>query len=129
VFTVERGAVGDELDLRVVCDVEEIGGAQMLVALLVLGVEAVGLNRQLHGWIGAQVERSLEAPEPAFDSDQPVEVTDVELDARARRVKPPGGLAYVEGVVGVVGLFCHWSSSAGSVAAGRADVQSVVRRR
>ena len=45
-FAVELGRLGDEGDPRVVLDVEEIGRAQMLVAELVAGVEAGGVDRQ-----------------------------------------------------------------------------------
>ena len=67
-----------------VLDVEEVDRAQMSVALLMLGVEAVGVDRQLDRRIGAQVQPALVAREPALDFDQTVEVAAVD-DQFARR--------------------------------------------
>jgi hypothetical protein len=43
----ERGIVGYRPDQRVLLDVEEVGRAQVLVALGISGVQAVRLDRQL----------------------------------------------------------------------------------
>jgi hypothetical protein len=110
---------------RVLCDVEESAERRCWSRFL-LGVEAVGLDRQLHGGLRAEVERSLEALELAFDGHQPVEVTNVKLDARARRIQTPGGLADIESVGGVAGLDCHGRSSAASAAV-RVAGRGVVR--
>ena len=45
---VESGRVGRERDLGVILDVEEVSRAQVLVALGQLGVEAGGIDGQLH---------------------------------------------------------------------------------
>jgi hypothetical protein len=88
-LAVEAGALGDEAHLRVARGVEEVAGAQVCVALGQLGVQAAGLDRQLDGRRGAQIQRPLVVGEVALDGHQPVEVTHVEGDARTRRVKPP----------------------------------------
>src|SRR3954465_12506235 len=87
---VELGAVGAEAHLRVVLDVEEVARAQVLVALGLLGVQAGGLDRQLDARLGAQVQRAVVVGELPLDGHQAVEVAHTELDARPRRVKPPG---------------------------------------
>src|SRR3954466_12771980 len=56
---VELGAVGDEAHLRMVLDVEEVARAQVLVALGHLGVQAGGLDRQLDGRLGRELQRSV----------------------------------------------------------------------
>src|SRR4051794_33696949 len=89
---VEVGAVGDEADLRVLLDVEEVARAQMHVALGHLGVQAGGLEGQLDGRLGAEVQRAVVVGELALDGHQAVEVAHVELDARPRRVKLPGAV-------------------------------------
>src|SRR4051812_18647193 len=87
---VELGAVGAKADLRVVCDVEEVARAQVRVALGLLGVKTGGLERQLDGRSGSEVQRAVVVGELALDGHEAVEVAHVELDARPRRVKPPG---------------------------------------
>jgi hypothetical protein len=73
----------------VALDVEEVGRAQVLVALGLLRVEAACIDDQLHDWLRAQVERSLIAVKAAPDGDQAKEVAHVKLDARPRRVEAP----------------------------------------
>src|SRR5215212_2975153 len=85
---VERGAVGDEADLRVALDVEEVLRAQVLIALGHLRVQARGLDRQLDGRRGAEVERGVVVGELPLDGHQAVEVAHLERDARTRRVEP-----------------------------------------
>jgi hypothetical protein len=60
---VEVGAVGEEPDLRVALDVEEVLRSQVLVALGQLGVEAGGLDRQLDRRGRVEVQRALVAGE------------------------------------------------------------------
>jgi hypothetical protein len=60
-LAVERRALGDEPDVRVLLGVEEVGRAQMRVALFVLGVEAVGFDGELDGRLGGEVERAVVA--------------------------------------------------------------------
>jgi hypothetical protein len=55
-LAAERGAVGDEADLRVVGDVEEVAGAQVGVALLVVRVEARRVDRQFDRGCLVQLE-------------------------------------------------------------------------
>src|SRR3954447_9204318 len=89
---VEGGAVGDEADLRVLLDVEEVARAQVHVALGHLGVQAGGLEGQLNGRLGAEVQRAVVVGELALDGHQAVEVAHVELDARPRRIELPGAV-------------------------------------
>src|SRR3954467_8856638 len=70
---IELGAVGDEADLRVAVDVEEVLRAQVLVALARLRVQAGGLDRQLDGRSGAEVQRGGVVGELALDGHQAVE--------------------------------------------------------
>src|SRR3954454_22980075 len=89
---VELGAVGDEAHLRVVLDVEEVARAQVLVTLGHLGVKAGGLERQLDGRLGAELQRAVVVGELALDGHQAIEVAHVELDARTRRIELPGAV-------------------------------------
>ena len=90
VSPVEHGVVGLEPDLWVLGDVEELGRSQVLVAFGQLGVEAVGVDDERDGGPPVELERAVVAVEVALDGHQPVEMADVELDARAGRVKSPG---------------------------------------
>src|SRR5215217_3412775 len=89
---IKAGAVGDEPDLRVALDVEEVLRAQVLVTLSQLGIEAGGLDRQLSGRTPVEVERALIVGELALDGHQAIEVAHVKGDARPGRVEPPGAL-------------------------------------
>ena len=89
---IEPGAVGDEPHLRVTRDVEEVLGAQMLVALLLFRIQAARFDRQLHRGCGAEVERALIVGELSLDGHQTVEVAHMERDARTRRIKPPSSI-------------------------------------
>jgi len=64
---VERHAVGNEPDVRVLLGVEEVGGAQMRVALLVVGVDAVGLYGELDRRLGGEVQGAVVSGEAALD--------------------------------------------------------------
>src|SRR4051812_28591928 len=55
-LAVEGRAVGDEPHVRMLFDIEEVRGAQMLVAPLVRGVEAVGLDGELDRRLGGEIE-------------------------------------------------------------------------
>src|SRR4051794_32935931 len=94
---VELGALGDEAHLRVMLDIEEVARAQVLVALGHLGVQAAGLDRQLDGRRGAELKRAVVVGEGALDGHQAVEVAHVKLDARPRRVEPPGAVGDLGG--------------------------------
>src|SRR3954453_7920750 len=87
---VELSALGDKAHLRVALDVEEVLGAQVLVALGQLRVQAGRLDRQLDGRRRAEVGGALVVGELALDGHQAVEVAHVEGDARPCLVKPPG---------------------------------------
>ena len=86
--------------------VKEIDRAQVLVARLVLRVEAGRLDRQLDRRLAAQIEGAVIALEAAFDGHQPPERRGTELDARTRWIDPPACLLDVgaTGVFGGVGL-------------------------
>ena len=56
-LSINRCAVGHEPDLGAVLDVEEVLGTQVLVAQLVLRVEAARVDRQLDRGVLVQVER------------------------------------------------------------------------
>src|SRR5215208_2707690 len=86
---VGRHAVGGEADLRVALDVEEVVRTQVRVALGQLRVQAGGLDRQLDGRRGGEIQRAVKVRELALDGHQTVEVADMERDARARGIKPP----------------------------------------
>src|SRR5262245_19859872 len=77
-----------ERDLRKLLDVEEVRGAQMVVALLDVGVDAGRVDRSLHfGLRGALVvidDLAVEHLEASGDRGE--EVADVELDGGVRRV-------------------------------------------
>ncbi len=62
-FAGEQDVVGLEPDLRVLGDVEELGRAQVLVALGLLGVEAVGVDDELDGGPSVELERAVVALE------------------------------------------------------------------
>src|SRR5215211_3819369 len=116
-LAVERGALRHEADTRVALDVEEVRRAEVLVAPVVLRVEAVGLDGQFDGRLARQVERALVAREAALDGRDPPEAPGVELDARAVRVDPPDRLLDARGGDGVGGVRAHgrwspWSRSA-----------------
>ena len=97
--------VGDELHTRVVLGVEELGRAQVLIALGVAGLDVGGVDRQLDRRVRAQVEPALVTVEMALDGRQAPEVPDAELDARALRVQLP---AADKGLVGaMVGKGLH----------------------
>src|SRR3954454_10146569 len=86
---VQGDGPGDEADAGMVGDVEELARAQVCVALAVLGLEAVGVDRELERWALVEVEGALVAVEVPLDGHQAVEVRNVELDARAGRVEMP----------------------------------------
>src|SRR5215211_5772945 len=115
-LAVERGALRHEADTRVALDVEEVRRAEVLVAPVVLRVEAVGLDGQFDGRLARQVERALVAREAALDGRDPPEAPGVELDARAVRVDPPDRLLDARGGDGVGGVRAHarWSPWSGS---------------
>src|SRR5262249_48059202 len=72
-----------EGDRRELLDVEEVGAAQVVVALLVGGVDALGLDGHAERALaGVPVDREVagEVVEPAVDPTQP-EVRDLEGDA------------------------------------------------
>src|SRR4029079_706828 len=81
-----------EGDLRVVGDVEEVGRAQVLVALRGIGIDALGVDGELDG-AGLRVLRvhlhgALEGVElAAYLGD---EVADLEADGRVLLVDRPG---------------------------------------
>ena len=70
-LAVERVDVGDESHLWVRFDVEEVGGAEVLVALGLLRVEAIGVDCQLNGRLAVEVECALEAVKCPFTVIRP----------------------------------------------------------
>ena len=116
--------LGHEADVRVLLDAEEVGRAEARVAPLVPGVQAVGLDGQLNGRFAGQVERALVAGEAALDGREPPDALDVELDARAVRVDPPGRLLDPRGVDGVSRVRAHGSVSLLSSGSGSAARRS-----
>jgi hypothetical protein len=82
---------GLENDLRVLLGPEEVGRAQMLVALLVPGIDAGGIDSQLAGDRPGRIDRKLarDLVEMPANRDQPPEVLDRELGAAVVRVENP----------------------------------------
>ena len=82
-----------EADLGEALDVEQVGRAEVLVALLVVGQDACRADDALCGLIVAALDATLEVGEAAADRFQRrVGVDDVEPDARVDRVDRPGSL-------------------------------------
>src|SRR5437660_99064 len=69
--------------------IEEISGPQVLVALDVVCVEAICLDRQLDRRLCSEVEDAVVALEAALDRLQAPHAADAELDARALGIDPP----------------------------------------
>src|SRR3954468_22840177 len=74
-LAVEGRAVGDEPHVRMLFDIEEVGGAQMLVAPLVRGVEAVGLDGELDRRLGGEIEDAVLLYRTSGSSAVPVSAT------------------------------------------------------
>lgn len=92
VLAVRLDAPAAEGDLRVLGGVEEVVGAEVLVAPGVAGMDAGGLDRHLHGalveLVGLGDDAAGPLPEgPAHAADQ---VADPEGQLGVRRVDPPG---------------------------------------
>jgi hypothetical protein len=84
----DRG--GEERQRRVAGDVEEIGGAQMGIALGMSGIECGGLDRQLgSSALGLDLEPPVKALEASLDRDEAPHRLDRELEAAARRLGVP----------------------------------------
>ena len=84
-------AAGAKAHLGVMVHVEEVGRAQVPVAPAVAGVEAGGVQRQLHVpvMVVIDLEPAVEALEATLDRGETPEAGDAELGARARRIEPP----------------------------------------
>jgi hypothetical protein len=90
---LDAGAL--EQEFGVVAGAEEVVGAEVLVALLVAGVDAVGVDREVDLALGRVLrvgdDFALEGGEPALDGGEH-HVLDGELDDRVARIDPPDGL-------------------------------------
>ena len=102
VLALEPRIVGSKSDDRVMLGVKEINRAQVLVARLVLCVEAGRLDRQVNRRVTAQIEGAVIALEATFDGHQPPERRGTELDARTCWIDPPARFLDV-GATGVLG--------------------------
>src|SRR6185369_15859469 len=80
--TVIVDGVGGEANVGMVGNVEELVRAEMLVPLLVVALEAGGLDDQGDGRAARQVESAFVTVEVTLDGEQAIEVAHVELDAR-----------------------------------------------
>ena len=110
---VERlDARGLEAQLGELGGVEEVGRAQVIVALRLVGVDRLGLDRAVDlgaGQVLADLERALELGELTADGGD-AHVLDGEADLRVRRVDAPraggdhgGGCGAHDGVSQVEG--------------------------
>jgi hypothetical protein len=99
-----------ELDAREALDVEEVGGAQVVVALRLLGVHAGRLDVAVGpggGEIIADLERALERAEVAAHG-RDTEMANRELDARVGRIDAVGAGRDGRGEAGAhVFPLCH----------------------
>jgi hypothetical protein len=114
---------GLENDLRVLLGPEEVGRAQMLIALLVPGIDAGGIDSQLARDPPGRIDRKLarDLVETPANRDQPPEVLDRKLRAAVIRVEspPPAGSAAAAPA----------DVAAGSVLGSDNDASSLGRRR